>query len=159
MSKAILDGGNLTMTDLLLSESPPLKGTEGKLPKNQQDIKRIRKHVERLDSFFADVDVICVETPVGSQNAAAMKSYGACVGVLSCLPVPLIYVSPLDVKAIVHAKATKAEMIAAMHSRFPHLPWLTDTQQKLLNKNEHLADSLAAILAGSKTDHFKLLTL
>lgn len=72
----------------------------------------------------------------------------------------MIQVTPNEVKLAACKKktASKAEMIEWATSHFPDAPWLTHKSKGeliLSSKNEHLADALGAIVAGTKTDQFK----
>jgi Holliday junction resolvasome RuvABC endonuclease subunit len=109
-------------------------------------------------------DIICVEIPVGSQSARAMASYGICIGVLASINKPMIQVTPTEVKvaATGNKSATKREMIIWAFSQNSSLKWLTRTTNGdniLIDKNEHMADAMAAIKAGISTDEFKTILL
>lgn len=153
---------SLSFSHFQLTQSEPSKIKT--VRKNSDDLERARKLHQAMQSFFADVDVVCVEIPVGSQSARAMCSYGMCIGILASLDKPLIQVTPTQLKQVVTGRnsGTKKEMIDwAMH-RHPEIDWFMRKEKGELipaNKNEHLADAIAAIYAGMLTDEFKLLTL
>ncbi|MEZ6841385.1 hypothetical protein ABVN80_15055 [Acinetobacter baumannii] len=103
--------------------------------------------------------LIC-EVPVGSQSARAMASYGICIGVLSSCPLPLIQVTPTEVKLAGTGikTATKGEMIEAAMNAHPEAKWPMRKIKGVLeplSSNEHLADATFAIKAGLDTDEFK----
>jgi Holliday junction resolvasome RuvABC endonuclease subunit len=99
--------------------------------------------------------LIFVETPSGSQSSAGMKSYGAtCMLIATLNPAP-IEVNPIEVKlASVGSKtASKEAMIAWALGLYPHLNWYWHAG-KPQAKNEHLADAIAIVHAGIKTQEF-----
>jgi Holliday junction resolvasome RuvABC endonuclease subunit len=129
--------------------------------KNVLDLERSQKLYKETKAFFKDVDVICVELPVGSQSASAMKSYGVCIALTAALEIPLIHVTATEVKLAGHGNknATKKQMIDWAVSEYPDAPWLRYKKagaMVLNNANEHLADALAAIHAGVTTDQFDI---
>lgn len=142
-----------------LSETKP--GANKKtVRKNSDDLRRARILSNALKNECKEVAVAFVEVPVGSQSAAAMKSYGICIGLLSTLDIPMIQVSPDEVKMAGAGckNASKEEMIAWATETHPEIDWLTRKlkgKTETLNKNEHLADALAAIYAGLKTEDFQ----
>jgi Holliday junction resolvasome RuvABC endonuclease subunit len=94
------------------------------------------------------------------------------IGILANLPVPLIQVSPLEVKiaAVGHRQAAKEEMIEWAVGKHPDANWLRHAKNgrvkvkdgfkewkvgDLLNDNEHLADAVAVAEAGILTDQWK----
>ncbi|GAL23016.1 hypothetical protein JCM19235_1317 [Vibrio maritimus] len=106
-----------------------------------------------------DVNMVVVEVPVGSQSARSMASYGICIGILASITKPMIQVTPTEVKmATVGSKtASKQDMIDWATSAYPDADWLTVTRKgkKVITaKNEHLADSIAAVHAAILTDQF-----
>ena len=132
--------------------------------KNSDDLERARKLHKGLLTFIKDVDLVVVEIPVGSQSARAMASYGICIGVLAAIDKPFIQVTPTEVKLVsVGSKtASKAQMIEWATKLYPNADWLTQKRNgtlQYISKNEHLADSVAAIHAGLFTDQMKYLSL
>ncbi|WP_218958956.1 RuvC family protein [Salinimonas marina] len=115
-----------------------------------------------MTQFLLGVNLAFVEIPVGSQSARAMASYGICVGLLASIQIPIIQVTPAEVKiaATGSKTATKNEMIHWAVSQYSDADWLTTRrggQDVVTNKNEHLADAVAAVHAGVKTDTFQQL--
>lgn len=160
MCKGTLDTVQDGFTDieinLVTTKANPKKSV---VRKNILDLNCAKTLLEATKTFMADVDVICVEMPVGSQSAASMKSYGMCIAICAALEKPLIYVTASEVKLYGHGNknATKQQMIDWAVSEFPELPWLTHKKngKTILNSsNEHMADALAAVIAGVNSDQF-----
>jgi Holliday junction resolvasome RuvABC endonuclease subunit len=128
--------------------------------KNSDDLRRAKDLVRSLRVMSQGCRLACVEMPVGSQNARSMASYGICVGVMASCPVPLIQVTPFEVKlaATGNRNASKQEMIEWAVEKHPDASWIrhkSKGEMKLTAANEHLADALAAVYAGILTDQFK----
>ena len=68
----------------------------------------------------------------------------------------LIEVSSLEVKksSVGKKTASKEEMRQWAYEKWPDAPWLKHGG-KLVQKNEHLADALASVEAGIRTEQFK----
>lgn len=153
-----LDTGEFTIEDLLLIET---EATSGKTIRvNSSDLHRAQTLARGIQDFTKDVSIIFVELPVGSQSSRAMASYGICIGLLSSLSIPLIEVTPIEVKVSLCGSktATKQQMIDKAHSLYPDAPWLYQKrkgQNELVGKNEHLADSIGTVHAGVNTPQFK----
>jgi len=99
------------------------------------------------------------EVPGGCQSARGAFSNGVCCGVLASLTLPLIEVSPDEVKlASVGSKtASKASIIQWAVAAWPEAGWTTRKVKgavTLLAENEHMADACAAIAAGLLTAQF-----
>lgn len=157
-----LDTGVLTNLELKLQETSVDKEAKS-VRKNSQDLSRARKLYKSMSEFFKDVDVVCVEVPVGSQSANAMKSYGVCVALVSTLPL-VIQVTPSEVKLVAtnSKTASKADMIKWATSLYPDADWCKVKRKGVLtitDKNEHLADALGALYSGVKTDQFNQIRL
>ena len=151
--------GQLTNIDLSLASTKPDKSNKT-VRKNSQDLLRARTLYQSMTQNLIGVDMVFVEIPVGSQTARAMASYGMCIGILASIDIPMIQVTPTEVKvaATGNRTATKNEMIKWATSAYPDVGWITRKhkgKQELVSKNEHLADALAAIYAGVKTDEFR----
>jgi Holliday junction resolvasome RuvABC endonuclease subunit len=135
--------------------------------------KVVRKNSEDLDracllhagavKHASEVQLVFAEVPVGSQSSRAMASYGMSLGVLAAVSalVPIIQVTPTEVKVAATGikTATKGEMIEAMMTKYPNAPWPTRMSKgvrvPIAGECEHLADALAAIEAGMKTEEFR----
>ena len=154
MAKGKLDteSGIFKATDLKLVSTT--KSTIKNIRVNTDDLERCRKLYNSLVPFLHDVDVVMIELPVGSQTSRAMMSYGACCMLAATITKPVIVVTPTEVKLSGYGTktATKDQMIEWAMNEYPTLPWL-----RAKNKNEHLADAIAAIHAGVNTDQFKII--
>lgn len=161
MVKGTLDilSGEFELTHIELTQTKP-DSKNKKVRQNSKDLVRAQQLHKGMTAFMGDVDIICVEIPVGSQSSRACVSYGACIGIIAALKVPLIQVTPNEVKlaAVDDKQATKQQMIKWVTTEYPNAPWLTRQvkgETQLLNSNEHLADATACIHAGVKTDEFQ----
>lgn len=159
-----LTTGGLSNLKMMLS-SPDKPKTAKSVRQNSKDLNHAKQQYAGLHAFLNThtPDVICVEIPVGSQSARAMASYGMCIGILASIDKPLIQVTPTEVKLAtgLSKTASKADMIQWATETYPEANWLTKKQKGDVTytlANEHLADALAAIYAGVKTDQFKLMT-
>jgi Holliday junction resolvasome RuvABC endonuclease subunit len=163
-AKATLDLDTMTyaIDDLVLvkTENEKDKKLKKSVRKNSEDLERARLLYEGMIDACKGSFLAIAEVPVGSQSARAMASYGACIGVLAGCPIPLIQVTPSEVKlaGTGYKSGTKEEMIEWAMNKFPAANWLLT---KRLGKmvpvaaNEHLADAVGAIEAGIHTDQFK----
>lgn len=128
--------------------------------KNSDDLRRSKWLYERMIDQCKGASIAIAEVPVGSQSSRAMASYGICIGLLSTIQIPLIQVTPNEVKLASVGKktATKNEMIDWSYKKHPEADWKTRKSKGevvLINDNEHLADAVAAIYAGISTDQFR----
>ena len=160
LAEVTLNMENLTfhVDKLILPQSESENGKT--VRKNSDDLRRAQILHRGMMNACEGAAFAIAEIPVGSQSARAMASYGICVGVLASCPVSLIQVTASEVKlaATGYKNATKDEMIEwAMH-KYPYANWLMRKSKGVIvpvAANEHLADALAAIEAGIKTDQFK----
>ncbi|WP_269519443.1 hypothetical protein [Alteromonas sp. BMJM2] len=157
-----LSSGDFDLTHISLIETASDNNNKKTVRKNSDDLRRSRQIFDGMSEFLKDADMAFVEIPVGSQTARAMTSYGICIGLLASLQVPLIQVTPNEVKlAGAGTKtASKKQMVDWATGEYPNAPWFSHRrggQQVFTGKNEHVADALAAIYAGVKTDTFKQL--
>jgi Holliday junction resolvasome RuvABC endonuclease subunit len=156
---------DLETLELVRVEKLVLAKTEGdkdgkQIRKNSDDLRRARVLTQAMREHTHDAVMVFAEVPVGSQSARAMASYGLCVGVLAGCDRPLLEVTPTEVKlAGAGVKtATKSEMIEWATEKHPEAQWLTvkrQGKQVFVDANEHLADAVAAIYAGIRTQEFK----
>lgn len=152
--------GIFTLVDLLLIETSKAEGKSVRV--NSSDLQRAQQLAVGISSFIKDCVLVFVEVPSGSQSARGAAAYGICIGLLGSLNTPLIQVTPTEVKLSLTNKktASKKDMIDAAYSIYPDAPWLyrkSKGTQVLVDKNEHLADSIGAVHAGVNTDQFKQL--
>lgn len=159
--KAVIDDNKVVITELLLIQPPKADAVAKKqVRKNSDDLRRARWLQDNLMLAIADCQIISVEMPFGSQSARAMASYGICVGVLASVKKPMIEVTPAEVKLAGFGvkTATKQEMIVWATEKHPDANWKMRTlkgKQVLTADNEHMADAVACIYAGMKTEQFK----
>lgn len=142
---------NPTFAELVETSTTKTK----RVRKNSDDLERARSISAALRNYTDEATIIFAEIPVGSQSSRAMASYGISIGIISALARPLIQVTPSEVKiaATGDKNATKDEMIQWAYAMYPDLNWLK-RGGKLLAKNEHIADSIAAIHAGLESEQF-----
>tara|TARA_R110000744_G_scaffold376175_2_gene490254 strand:- start:3829 stop:4377 length:549 start_codon:yes stop_codon:yes gene_type:complete len=145
---------NYTVLDMYLSETTKTKTKSARV--NSDDLERARKHATHLKRMISSADMVFCEVPHGSQSARAMASYGVCIGLLAVIEKPLIQVTAKQVKeaAVGDGTASKNDMILWAVSRHPDADWLK-SKDRVLGKNEHLADAIASIEAGLLTEDFK----
>lgn len=130
--------------------------------KSSDDLRRAGILHQTLTDFVDDscATIAFAEVPSGSQSASAARALGIAVGVLGSCPVPIIEVSPMEVKKLFSPngkrKVPKTEIIAWAVKQWPRLPWLKHAG-KLTLANEHLADAMAVVVAGISTPAFKQL--
>ena len=159
-----LDSNEFHPIALRLCETKPDK-TNKTVRKNSQDLERIQQLYKAFQEEISPSDLIVAEIPVGSQSARSMASYGACLGILaSAVDWPLIQLTPAEVKvASVGSKtASKADMIKWATNLYPNLDWFKTVRKGIVtysNKNEHLADAIAAIHAAVQTNEFKQIAM
>lgn len=161
MVAADVDVDTLGVSVLELS----LKETEAKKNKSirasSHDLASARIFCNAIRAFINthQINMCVAEMPQGTQSARGMASYGIVIGLLASIDISLIQVTPIEVKlASVGSKtASKREMIEWATENFPHADWKTRKTKgktRYIDKNEHMADSLAAIHAGLLTDDF-----
>ena len=153
-----LDDLSVTIDRLTLIQT---QGEAGKtVRKNSDDLRRACELYNGMVDACDGAAFAIAEIPVGTQSARGAMSNGIMIGVLAACPIPLIQVQPTEVKmASVGIKtATKGEMIDWAMKQHPLANWLMrKSKGKLvpINDNEHLADAVAAVYAGIRTDQFR----
>lgn len=129
--------------------------------KSSDDLRRAILLHQGLKEFVGDASIAFAEVPSGSQSAQAARALGIAVGALASCPVPIIEVSPMEVKKLFSPdgkrKVPKTEIIAWAMKEWPALPWLRFKGKPTL-ANEHLADAMAVVMAGISTPEFKRMT-
>lgn len=153
----------IIVDDLRLVQTDADNKNSKTVRKNSDDLRRARLLYEGMVEACDGVSFAIAEVPVGSQSSRAMASYGVCLGLLAACPVPIVQVQPTETKlASVGSKtASKAEMIEWAMGKHPSAPWIMrkfNGRMEPVDKNEHLADAIAAIEAGIRTDQFKQAT-
>lgn len=150
-----VDVMNLVLAE---TESEKKKG----VIKQSDDLRRAKEVKTMMDTLCFDQALAISEIPFYSPTAYPQANFnaGLVTGVLASCPIPLIQVSPQDVKmaAVGHRQAAKEEMIEWAMEKHPSAPW---KMRKLKGKeipvasNEHLADAVAAVYAGLQTQQFQ----
>ena len=151
-----IDTHEVEITHLALADTASAdKKTAKVVRKNSDDLCRAKILHEALIHHCQDRIFAFVEVPHGSQSARAMASYGICVGVLAACPIPIIELTASEVKiaATGDKQAAKEEMIEWAMGLHPNANWLRRAGKPVL-ANEHLADAIACIYAGLKTNQF-----
>lgn len=96
-------------------------------------------------------NVIVIELPIGSQSYSAAVSYGICIGLIGAIKswgIPVIPVSPYDVKKVIGKKeTTKQEIIDWVSQNYPEVQFPMHRSQITVGKAEHIADSIVAVHA------------
>jgi len=154
---------DLLIDDLILSktDSEVAKGVR----KDSDDLRRAGIQRVSMLGHASDAAIVVSEIPFMNPSAYPAANYnsGLVVGVLAGCPVPLIQVFPQEVKKLVTGSrnAAKEEIIEWATNKWPSAPWKTRNLkgQRLLTKdNEHLADAVASLYAGIRTDQFNQAT-
>ncbi|MCR9222890.1 MAG: hypothetical protein NXH70_02375 [Hyphomonas sp.] len=161
LAKAEYDLGTDTLTPIAINLIETNKQTGKTVRQNSDDLRRASEHCAAMHEWIEECHVVFAEIPTGSQSARGAFSNGVCLGVMASIGEStgydgrLIQVSASEVKlaATGSKHATKQEMIDWAYDLYPNLEW-SFYRGKPSQKNEHLADALAAIHAGLKTDEF-----
>ena len=160
----LLDTDTLALTIKTVDVIQPVLPKGKQVRQNSEDLESALQLATGAWNFAQQAQAIFVEVPVGSQSARAMASYGICVGVLGSLRargIPFFEVTPTEVKMATVGKktASKLEMIEWATTRHPGATWpyYQNHGKQLLSeaKAEHMADAIAAIVAGIQTNPFK----
>lgn len=141
------------------------ESTAGKdVRKSSSHLARARILREGLTLFCGGADLAFAEVPSGSQSAQASHALGVAVGVLAGCPIPLIEVTPMEVKRLFTSSkrsVPKAEIIEWAMNQWPDAGWLMIKRKGRMEPtkaNEHLADACATLAAGLRTEQFAQLT-
>lgn len=160
---AILADLNLTTLEIDIKRME-LVNTEkrsGKgVPVTGDRLRRGRELVAFVNGLYPEASLVFSEIPQGSQSATAATGLGIATGILCCCPLPIVEVTPDQVKiaATGSKKASKDDMIKWSTEKYPHLDWKTKKRQGIISYtsvNEHCADAIGVIHAGIQTDQFK----
>lgn len=120
------------------------------------DLRRAREIHAKISSYLTGAVWVAVELP--QPNGANVQSRsiwtsGILFGLIAAIDIPLIEVTPIEVKMASVGKktATKQDMIDWATKRWPEAAWLSHTSkgQIIMNKdNEHIADAAGVVVAG-----------
>ena len=156
--------GNLRIEEIGLIN--PVLSTGKQVRQNSLDLSSADQLFSKALHAAQGAHAVFVEVPVGSQSSRAMASYGICVGVLGAIRssrVPLYEVTPTEVKlaGAGNKTATKLEMIEWAVKTHPEATWPTYRRNGKDHLSEaqaeHMADAVAAIHAGIKSQPFQQL--
>lgn len=134
------------------SKNKQVRASSDTIARGRSTYKRTVELIEKWKPSF-----IFVETPSGSQSSAGMKSYGMTCQLIASLDPKPIEVTPDEVKKASVGKktASKAEMIEWAMGNYPDADWdINKSTGQPKAKNEHMADAIAIVHAGIKTDDF-----
>lgn len=142
---------------LIKTKSEKLQGVR----KISDDIRRYKEVLQAINQMCAGRAFAISEIPYfnpGSMPAALWNAGAVCMALAAC-PIPLIEVTPQEVKfaATGFRSGDKQEMIDWAVKTYPDAPWITvkrGGKQSLTADNEHLADAVAAVHAGLQTAQF-----
>lgn len=159
LARGNLDLETGTLDDLHLSLIEPTDMAGKQVRQNSQDLHVAEQLALGALDAAKQAKCVFVECPVGSQSARAMASYGICVGILGSIRsmgIPLIEVSPIEVKKAFtgNATATKKLMIKTAEGFYPDANFPRQ-KGRIVAKAEHMADAIAAIHAGVMTPMFQ----
>ena len=134
-------GLDLKSVDVITTE----KEKNSKVSVALQDLNACKILISGINNHLADIDIIVIELPIGSQSSAAMKSYGICIALsayASQLGIKTLYVSPFDVKKVVgKTNTTKHAIVDWVNLKHPNI------LSKQLYKSNHEADATVAVYA------------
>jgi len=152
----------VSIENLVLSKT----AKDSKSKRADDDFQRFTQHLKKIEEECnkGKVAYIFGEIPSGSRDVRAAFAFGGVTAILACYGLynNVITVTPSEAKlaATGWKHADKEDVIAAMHGLYPAAPWITSKLKNsmciehdgkyLTNANEHLADSIACILAGLK---------
>ena len=149
--------GDVEVIDFILVETK--KENKKTVRVNSDDLRRAGEIVRGTKDAIQRAAIVFAELPVGSQSSRGQTNYGICLGILSAIEKPIIQITPNEIKQLVGGKKTtsKDEVIEWACKLYPDAPWMTRKckgETVMLSKNEHLADAVAAIHVGIKSDQF-----
>lgn len=133
--------------------------------KSSKDLERAEYLFERVKAYLVHVDVICVEVPHGSQSARASLGAGASIGLIAALrsitDKPVICVNAGETRKEITGKnsATKQQAIDWAIGLYGGGKFPKHNGKVVAGKAEHMADAIAAVHAGSRTETFKMLAM
>lgn len=160
--------------ELGLSETSPskLKG-KGKLRVSSDNVTRARTQRECMTAAVQThgAQIACSEVPSGAQSAKAALAFGIVIGLLASLPIPMVEVTPSQVKeaATGDKYADKPEIMrwalemtlkygGFANWSFSKRPNDFDVEHKgqfLVKKMEHQADAVAVVQAAIVLPEFR----
>lgn len=126
---------------------------------NSDDLRRSREINKKLREWEKQARIAFAEIPSGAQNARAALSFGVAIGFLGSLEIPVVEVQPNDRGMVVanRRSVSKHEVINWAVSNFPSVKWRTRKskgQDVPIDANEHVADALAILIAGTRKPQY-----
>ena len=161
VGRILLPSLEVKIDNLILGDTEKRAGKD--VRRNSDDLRRAREIIASIMLAGNGARFAIAEVPTGSKSARASFANGICVGVLASLDLmrlPLIQVQPIETKLASVGKktASKQDIIDWATGLYPDANWLRYKrlgQMLLSDNNEHLADAVAVIHAGIKTDQFR----
>lgn len=154
-----LNSGALEVEELRLSKTVADKAGKKVVRKNSDDLRRAKESVAAIREAIADhgVQIVFCEIPSGAQSARAAWALGIAVGIIAGIEQPLIQLTPKEVKDVTGERyPDKSHMIAWATNKYPDINWpRTGKGAIVAGRAEHLADAVATIHAGIKTEEFQ----
>ena len=154
-----IETGKVSVVHLEIAQTE--KSQDKQVRRNSDDLARAQSIVTEIKRVIAihKPTLAMAEIPVGAQSARAAFSNGLCCGLLAAVPLPIIQVTPTEVKvaACSSKTASKEAMIQWAVANWPKANWLTRKLKGeivLMADNEHLADACGAVNAGILTPQF-----
>lgn len=166
IAKVLLDTTTLELevVNLNLIQTEKDKSGAKVVRKNSDDLRRAQEIYAGMVLGCTGQRLAFAEIPSGAQDANASRAFGIAVGIMAAVPIPLIQVQNFEAKlaAVGTRTASKQEMIEWATEKYPNANWIrAERGGKSWKKgditaaNEHLADALAIIEAGVRTQEFK----
>lgn len=160
IGRVILPTLEVKIDDLILVKTESRSGKQ--VRKNSDDLRRASEIAEILVGAASGAAFAVAEIPTGAQSARAAWLLGMAIGIMTNLHthrVPMIQVQPVETKLASVGKkgACKEDIIDWATEKFPDAPWRRykrHGEMLLSDDNEHLADAVAIIHAGLKTEQF-----
>jgi Holliday junction resolvasome RuvABC endonuclease subunit len=130
------------------------------------DLNRAKILSDAVFQYAPHAHAIFVEVPTGSQSSRGALGSGVCIGILAAMrtnKIPFFQVTPTELKlaSVGTRTASKEAVIEWAMDQYPDLEWpMTNHRGKIsYNKEQanHMADAIACIHAGIKTDQFQQL--
>ena len=157
--------------DTIITEKSKVK----QVRRSSDDMHRARLHAVTLREVIArhSIKVGAAEIPSGGQSASAAKAFGIAIGILASLTIPLIEVSPGEVKmASVGSKTADKEDImrwalALTEVTDSPVEWKTGPRKNefeiehnggyMTKGMEHQADAISGVAAAIQSEQFRQL--
>lgn len=143
-----------------------------KMRKSSDDLARAKSIAQGLGQVIKEhnIKLAASEIPSGAQSASAAKAFGIVIGLLGWLPVPILEVTPREVKlaACDSAVADKEDImrwaLTVTEGTPVHMEWKTGRKNEfeiehdgkyLAKTMEHQADSIAVGHTAAKGEEFR----